>query len=512
MKSLFLPPHASLNQVPESTVVGCLKLVLAGALFGALFHVNDLWANGIKLLCLAACYAALRSAPAVRQGLLFAWAWGAGATLTGMAWLYIAMHNVGGMPMVLAGLGVILLSVLLGAFNGLAGAASVWLHQGQQAWFAMCFTACWVLGEWLRTWVFTGLPWMSVGYGFLDTPAAGVSAGFGVLGVGAVAVLSAMCLANLLNAHALKAMLGGVVVIVACHFAGQTQFTSAQGAPLSVALLQGNVPQTLKFDPTSMVSHMQRYADMAAASTAQLTVMPETALPRPLNSLPESILRSLTNNSQQGTLMVGTIGETHHNGLAQYTNRLDMPYASSVQARNWTYDKSHLVPFGESIPTGFQWVLDTMNIPLTGLGRGDTLQANAVVNGIGIAVNICYEELFAHEWRSRAAAAHLLLNASNFGWYGDSTALPQHVNIARMRAMEFQKPYLSATNNGMTVAVLPTGMIQSQLPKNTEGVLTVTVQGMVGETPYSRWGDWGAVGLAGLILLGFLLRGAKRSR
>jgi apolipoprotein N-acyltransferase len=475
-----------------------LGSLLAGALFGALFHLTDAWAIAIKLLCLAAAFIAVRRAASKRSAWLNGWAWGAGATLTGMGWLYVAMHDVGGMPAWMAGIAMVLFSVLLGAFNGVAGLGAAWMKPYSRA-YALPFAACWVLGEWLRTWVLTGLPWMSVGYGFLDTPLTGVASSLGVLGVGAAAAMLAVCMAQLLNVgksrQRMKAVFGGAALLLVCHFAGQTTYTAPHGAPLSVALLQGNVPQNLKFDPTASLGYMRRYAQMAAQSTAALTVMPETALTAPLKRLPDDVLATL--KAAPGTQLIGIAGEL--GGL--YTNRMATPFAASP----WVYDKTHLVPFGEAIPTGFQWFVDMMKMPLGSMGRGSESQSNLQLGELSIAPNICYEELFAHEWRTRGAQAQVLLNVSNFGWYGDSTALPQHAGISRMRALEFQKPYLSATNNGTTLAVLPNGAVQAALANNTQATLNVTVQGMQGETPYSRGGDWLMAGLAMLVIgLGLL--------
>jgi apolipoprotein N-acyltransferase len=342
---------------------------------------------------------------------------------------------------------------------------------------------------------------MSVGYGFLDTPLTGVASGLGVLGVGALAVLLAVCMAQLLNRRRFRAVLGAGVIFFMCYFAGQTSYTTPHAAPLSVALLQGNVPQDLKFDPVAKLGYMQRYAAMAAQSTAQLTVMPETALPALQSSLPADIVATL--KAASGTQLIGVAGEID----GRYTNRMATPFA----AKPWHYDKTHLVPFGEAIPTGFQWFVDMMKMPLSSMGRGSSTQSNLQLGELSIAPNICYEEIFAHEWRARGAQAHVLLNVSNFGWYGNSTVFAQHAGIARMRALEFQKPYISATNNGSTLAVLPSGAVQAQLAKNTQGTLNVTVQGMSGQTPYSIAGDWLAVGLALLVLGISWLRRENRS-
>lgn len=490
-----------LNTIGATAARVSFGALLAGALFGAVFHLTQAWAIGIKLLCISAVCVVLIRKGSLLQALCAGWAWGAGATLTGMAWLYVAMHDVGGMPAWMAGAAMVLFSALLGVFNGLALLAGAWVTaasriepQLTRVFGTLGFAACWVLGEWLRTWVLTGLPWMSVGYGFLDTPLVGLASSLGVIGVSAAAVLLAANMAQLLNAQRWRAIAGASAVLLVCYAAGQRVYTQPHAQPFSVALLQGNVPQNLKFDPLASHGYMRQYAQMAAQSKAAVTVMPETALPALNTQIPPDVWATLS--AAPGLQVIGLAGELG----GRYTNRMATPFAKGT-ASQWVYDKHHLVPFGEAIPWGFQWFVDTMNMPLSSMGRGAAAQAPLQVGDVTIAPNICYEEIFAHEWRASGAAAHALLNVSNFGWYGNSTVFAQHAAIARMRALEFQKPYLSATNNGATLAVLPSGAVHAQLPPNTQATLSVSVQGMAGQTPYARWGDWGVVVLALLALL-----------
>ena len=478
-----------------------LACVLAGTVLGGVFHVQALWALGIKWLCVAALFAAVWQSRSVKHAAAAGWAWSWGAHITGMGWLYVAMHDVGGLPVWLAGAGLVLLAGLLGIFAALSTGLVRWISKNSHKNAAfnlspLSFAATWVLGEWLRTWVLTGLPWMSLGYGFIDSPAAGFASSLGVLGVGASVFLAAGFGVQSFHRQALRGLAGLFALGVLAYLGAQYRYTQPNGEPLSVALIQGNVPQTLKFDADKSLGYMADYAKAAAARTEQLVVLPETALPAPWETLPEAVKLEL--KKTPGLLLVGTIGIARKNDVGQrYTNRLSTPLTSAP----WHYDKSHLVPFGEVIPPGFQWFVDLMNMPLSSLAAGGQGQTNLKVNDLEITPNICYEELFAHEWRGQTHTAHILLNTSNFGWYGKSSALPQHANLARMRALEFQKPYLSATNNGSTLAVLPTGVVESQLADHAQGVLSTRVQGMTGLTPYARWGDWGAVILAMLALL-----------
>lgn len=544
----------------ETPVIKLMVISLFGLIFGGLFQFTGIWVGATKLLCLSALFFALRHNIGLKSAFIISWVFGTAVTLAGMNWLFTAMHTIGGLPAWIAGIAMLLFGLLLGAFNGVAGLSFEWIKRRTHR-FTIPFVATWTLGEWLRTWVFTGMPWMTTGYGFLDTPLTGIAPALGVLGVSAASCMLAVCIVRLMFGEPFESALTKtslfnsakldtipnyfknikrfqtvkVIFLILsmctlCVFSGKSFYTKPYGKPLVVNLLQGNIPQRLKFDNESRWNHMEIYANLALSQSAHLTVMPETAFPS-WEAVPTEILEKI--QSVSGTLVVGNIGKTAQG----YTNRLETPFVlnrpsfdssanfdklSNKKAptkkaptlnqmsqlpksfdKPWVYDKRHLVPFGEHIPLGFRWFVNMMSIPLASLAVGDLKMPHLVVNGLNIAANICYEEIFAHEWRKRAAKANILLNASNFGWYGDSSVFNQHINIARMRALEFQKPYLSATNNGATLFVNSEGQV-TVAAVNTATVLSGTVQGMSGVTPYAIWGDWGIVTfMFGLLLLVF---------
>jgi apolipoprotein N-acyltransferase len=189
-------------------------------------------------------------------------------------------------------------------------------------------------------------------------------------------------------------------------------------------------------------------------------------------------------------------------------------------AQAYRYDKHHLVPFGEFIPPGARWFVDLMTIPLGDFGRGDLVQPAFRVKDQWVLPNVCYEDLFGEEIAAQLSAAadrnapvpSLLLNVSNIAWFGDTIALPQHVQISQMRSLETGRPMLRATNTGMTAVIDERGRISAQLPSYTRGSLAVTVQGTRGATPYTRLGNSLPVGLASILFLMLLLAGVRKSR
>ena len=267
------------------------------------------------------------------------------------------------------------------------------------------------------------------------------------------------------------------------------QSWSTSMGSLSVTLLQGNIPQDEKFQSGSGVPlALQWYGDQLARSNTDLVVAPETAIPLLPQDLPPDYwdaLKSRFSNGSQAALVGFPMGDFAHG----YTNSVlaFAPHASQV----WQYDKHHLVPFGEFIPPLFKWFTRMMNIPLGDFNRGAVGQASFHWKGQRLAPNICYEDLFGEELGARfvdpSAAPTIFVNVSNIGWFGDSVAIDQHLQISRMRAQEFERPMIRATNPGATVVIDHKGQVTHSLPRLTRGVLDATVEGRTGTTPFAWW-------------------------
>jgi len=267
------------------------------------------------------------------------------------------------------------------------------------------------------------------------------------------------------------------------------------------------VPQDLKFDPGRYARTLETYARLAEAGSARLTVLPETALPRFLDSADPSFLARLEAAARRndGDLLLGA---PYRAGPSDYYNSVVSLGVSPRQA----YHKVHLVPFGEFVPPGLGWVTRALSIPLADFSRGDATQRPLALAGERIAVNICYEDAYGAEIARMLPEATLLVNVSNVAWFGDSLAPAQHLQIARMRALETARMHLTATNTGITAAIGRDGAVLAQLPQFSEGRLEVAARGYRGATPYVRHGDWLPIGLAAAIVaaLGALSALARR--
>jgi apolipoprotein N-acyltransferase len=301
---------------------------------------------------------------------------------------------------------------------------------------------------------------------------------------------------------ALAAAIG--LLIVVGQALQSVHWTAPSGEPVAAALLQGNIEQEMKFSPQRYPAIFDTYARLAEETSAKLIVLPETALPRFYHRISPVELARLEAAARRngGDLLLGVPfqeGEDYYNSV--------ITLGVSPPQR---YHKVHLVPFGEFIPPGFGWVLRILSIPLSDFSRGSPHQAPLQVAGQRIAANVCYEDVFGEEMAARAAEANLLVNMSNVAWFGDSLAPAQHLQIARLRAIETGRMHLTATNTGITAAIDRDGRVLGRLPQFTEARLEVAAQAYEGMTPYMRWLDWPIV-LLSLALLAFFIIRARLS-
>lgn len=444
----------------------------------------------------------------LRTGSLVGFAFGLGQFLAGTSWVYVSMSVFGGMPPLLAVLATLLFCSYLALFPALAAVLFVRLRRGRFLADAAIFAALWGLGEWLRGTLFTGFPWLALGYSQTPpSPLAGYAPVLGVFGVSVVAAFLGVALAELLRrwfvvpcAEGTRFACGAVPLLAVLGLLtlgaglGEQRWSEPLGPPVRVALLQGNVPQDLKWRPEKLTESLAIYEALMQSHPATLTVLPETAIPTFLDSLPRAFLERLLDHAttQRGDILFGiAVGDAE-----RYANAA----ASLGNSPTQLYAKSHLVPFGEFVPPGFQWFLDLMRIPMGNFMPGPDRQPPLAIAGQKVAVNICYEDLFGDEIIRALPEATLLVNLSNTAWFGDSLAQPQHLQIAQMRALETGRPMLRATNTGMTAVVQPDGSVASVLAPFTRAALLVDVQGFTGLTPYVRWGN-SAVLLLALMLL-----------
>ncbi len=437
------------------------------------------------------------AAPGPRAAAWTGFLFGMGMFLAGVSWVYISLHRFGAMPALIAAFATFAFCVVLSAYLALAGALQVKVRVPPAVRAALVIPALWTLAEWLRATLFTGFPWLSLGTTAIETPLAGFAPLGGVYASSFVTAAAAgllWCLA-LGQARWAAAAAFALLGIAGAGLRG-VEWTRPEGAPLEASLVQGNVPQDFKFDPLRYERTLETHARLAEASRARLIVLPETALPRMLDSVDPGYLARLeaVGRRNGGDLLLGAPTRV---ASGAYFNSV----VSLGSAPRQLYHKVHLVPFGEFVPPGFGWIVKVLSVPLADFSRGPVEQRPLQVAGQRVAANVCYEDAYGNELIRQLPEATLLVNISNVAWFGDSLAPAQHLQIARARALETGRMHLTATNTGITAVVGRDGRVLAQLAPFTEGRLDAVVQGYAGATPYVRFGDWPALAACVLLLL-----------
>ncbi len=442
---------------------------------------------------------------APRRAFLSGYWFGLGLFGAGVSWIYVSMHQFGGMPPPLAGVATLLFCALLALFPAAAGwlQARIPAHPALRA--CLLIPSAWVLLEWLRSWILTGFPWLSAGYAGVGWPVQGYAPLTGVFGLSFVTLsLSGMAWLVFRGFRRPVFIASFVLVVAAGQALRHLEWTELAGAPLRAALLQGNIPQNLKFRPERYARTLETYARLAEGTAAKLIVLPETAIPRFYDLVEPEYLARLESAAKRngGDLLLGIPYRTSE---GYYNSALTL----GVSPRQG-YHKTHLVAFGEFAPPGFGWVLRLVHIPLSDFSRGAPDQKPLAVAGQRVAVNICYEDLFGEAIARSLPEATLLVNMSNVAWFGDSLAPAQHLQIARLRAIETGRMHLAATNTGITAAIDRDGRVLQRLPQFAEGRLEIEAQGYTGYTPYARYRDWLIVVLS-VLVVSFCVLVARRA-
>lgn len=458
-----------------------------------------------------------------RQAAWIGFTFGFGIYGAGISFIYVALHDYGEMDPFLSALVTALAGAFLALFSALAGYAQARLRT--RLWMRLVFgmPAVWALLEWLRGLAFTGFPCMLAGYSQVASPLGGYAPVLGVYGVSLMVAVSAGLLAWLFHlllplpypwlaplqrlldhgppaaatwekaSHRGRLAFVALLVIWAAGAALRTlEWTHPAGEALKVSLVQGNIPQELKFNEDRLAETLATYRRLVLQSDARLIVLPETAFPMLREQVPQELAAAVRDHVRRnsGDVLIGAF--ERERGL----------YYNSVftlgTAESQSYRKNHLVPFGEFIPLrpALGWLInDVLHIPMGDLARGGEHQQLLQVAGQKAAVDICYEDVFGEEIIRYLPEATLLVNVTNDAWYGNSPAALQHNQVAQMRALESGRMMLRATNTGVTSVIDRDGRILHMLPQHEEGTLTAMAQGYAGSTPYVRFGNALVLGL-----------------
>ena len=479
-----------------------------GCLFTTVFEPAGLWPLALVLLLpfLYACLT-LPARAATEHGFCF----GLGLFLCGTYWIYLSVTGPGQAAWWIGVVLVVLLTLIMACYLAL----TAWLinrFAGDRPWrLLLVAPAAWTGIEWLRGWLFSGFPWMSLGYGQIDTALAGFAPVFGVYAMSLVLVLcSAATLIAILERGRARWLAAAVVLLpwLLGAVLSQVEWTAASGAPLRVTVIQAGIPQELKWLAEQRERTKEFYfTSTAAVADSELVVWPEVAIPSVTDREEPYIaaLQQLSRENGQAILFGILEREFVAGGAANIYNSVLLLDGTERQV----YRKRHLVPFGEyfPVPAAVREWLRMMNLPFSDLLPGATGQELLVLaDGSRLAVAICYEDSFGAELLAALPQAALLINVSNDAWFGDSIAPHQHLQIARMRSLETGRFTVRATNTGISAFIDAEGRLLQSGAQFKAVQMTADIERRQGSTPYARHGNWPVISLCALILLGFWLR------
>ena len=430
---------------------------------------------------------------------IFAFGWFA----SGISWVHVSIDQFGGLPLFVSLALMLFLCLYLALFPALAAYLTAFFSDNKRLnlWLLMPF---WLICEFIRSIFLTGFPWLSLGYSQIDGPLASFAPVIGEVGITALIILINVCLVTIVSAlkqGSKKPLITSIVIIfivtVSSYSLTQVNWVETTGQTVKVALVQGNIEQSIKWAPEQEVPTMLKYLDLTRVNyQADIIVWPESAIPAmepAVQDFLSTVNRSaLLNDSAiiTGILNYNFESKEYFNNLIVLGNKQNEDEEGYYYNHNNRYSKHHLLPIGEFVP--FQELLRPIaplfNLPMSSFSRGDYVQHNLIAKNLHILPLLCFEVVFPHQLAANLTnQTSMLLTVSNDAWFGDSHGPHQHMEIARMRALEFGRPLLRSTNNGITAVVDHQGDFIARIPQFEEAVLKTEVKVVKGETPYSQW-------------------------
>ena len=482
--------HSVIKQLSTNS----LSLIAGGILPFAFAPFYWFWLAPLPIAGLLALW--LKANP--KQAALRGWLFGLGMFGVGTSWVYISIHQFGGTSIPLALLFTALLIVVLALFPATQGyLLTRFFPNNKLSKLLLAFPASWVLFEWIRAWFLTGFPWLYLGYSQTNSPLRGYATIFGAYGASfAVALTAALIIAIIIRKG--KTRLYCFIGLILLWLLGGTlstiHWTKPINKPISISIIQGNIPQQLKWSPEQVAPTMESYKKLTEKNwNSDLIIWPEAAIPL-LAQYAQDYLNELDTKAKQhkASIILGV--------PAQPNNQKVYNAAIVLGDGQGTYYKQHLVPFGEYLPFEhwLRGLINFFNLPMSNFSSGPKNQLLLIAKKIKIAPYICYEVAYAELVRRDLPQAQLLITMSNDAWFGNSFAAEQHVQIGQMRSIETGRYMLFATNNGITAIISPDGKLIKTLPRFKTAVLTDNVYAMTGATPWIALGSW-------VVILGCLM-------
>jgi apolipoprotein N-acyltransferase len=496
----------SIAALLQRRFVGSAVALGAGALLGLSFAPTGWWP--LAILCPALLVYSWDGATPRRAAVLGFW-FNAGTFSVGTYWLYISLRLIGNAPIPLALLLMAALVAIMGAYHALLGwtVAKYLPSRGAVRWL-IAIPGAWLLIEWFRSWFLSGFGWLALGYAHTDNWLGGLAPVIGQYGLGWLTLLLAgAVVALLLGAKRARIVAGAVMIVTAAtSFAVRDlEWTRPSGKPISVAVVQGAIPQDEKWITDNLPKILDTFETLTVqAHGADLIVWPESTIPDLINYHVDYIRNVYQAASASGSsLVMGAIrAESNEKTGEEEVFNSVLVWDRATPGVGF-YDKHHLVPFSEFFPVpGFirKW-LKLMSLPYSDFNRGDAVQLPLDAAGQKISIGICYEDAYGATLLPGMKTATMLVNVTNDAWFGHSTARYQHLQISRLRAWETGRPMVRAANDGVSAVIGAQGEILARAPEYEANVMRAQLQPRTGLTPYARTGNWPVVCLALVSLL-----------
>lgn len=498
MQRLKAPP-ASVENHRFSILLVCLIALCAGALLPLALAPYHFW--WLAILSPALLYACLHQRNS-KHAFFIGWSYGIGLWFVGAFWLYTSIHVYGDTPAYLAVILIALMAIAMGVFS----AVQAWLYRRFFPETPLTFAPIWVFFEWFKTWIFTGFPWLFVGYAFTNYGLDEYAPLLGIFGVSFVVILISSALTECLFGKRFW-ILPILLLIVGAYGSKQIQWvTPKDQAPLSVSLIQGNIPQDLKWLVEYQAQTLSIYATMSQTEWGRdLVVWPEASIPMFQTDI-QPFLDIISDHAKsQGSAWVTGIPYWDVNN-----STTDKPlYYNSIMATGSSsqgmYYKQRLVPFGEYIPFSgaLSWVVPGVSndLALSGFSAGHDQQPPLMIKNHRLASAICYEVAYPNITRKNALDTDFLVTISNDAWFTGTAGPWQHLQMVQMRAKENGRWIIRATNTGVTAFINEQGHIVSKLPMDVRQVLRGELPAFTGQTLYSRLSDWTILLFCALLLI-----------
>lgn len=477
----------TIDRAPHS--LRCLIAAAAGALLACAFAPLGFWP--LAIVCPAVLIALWDAATSPRQAAQLGFWFNVGTFAAGTYWLYISIHIFGEAPVWIAFLLMLGLVAIMGGYHAALGyiVARWTAPRGLWRWL-VAVPAAWLLVEWFRGWFVSGFSWLSLGYSQTDTILARFAPILGVYGISALLLVSAGALVAAWRARGRERGIAVAVLLLPWLVALplDVEWTRPAGDPVKVAVLQGAIPQDMKWLLSNRETTLELYAELTReALGTPLIVWPESAPPDLANNLVKYLGELYSEASAHGSeLVLGVIRESDVGG--DYYNSVLSLSSAGV---GW-YDKHHLVPFAEFFPVP-QFVrkwLRLMSLPYADFTRGEAVQAPLQAANLKLLASVCYEDAYGATQARALSPSTALVNVTNDAWFGKSSARFQHFQIARMRAIESGRYMIRAANDGVSAVIGPRGEVVAVAPEYQRAILRAEVVPRTGLPPYARWGNW----------------------